>query len=336
MNKPVLMVFFLVLSLFIIAPIVTISELENPVQTQTITSFNTSHALTVPINITNNAQLASQAPSGNGSSINPYIIENYVISNCAFGVTGVSIQNTDKYFILRNIRVSNCSIGFSFYNVTFGEIMNSSATTNTGTGFYLGFSTNNLLINNTATNTNDGFFLISSSNNTLTHNTDINNEYVFYIYTSPNGTLSNNIGQSNHIYDYYAVDSHGTVLSNNNFFTTFSNPITSSSPPITSSSPPITSSSTIGPSPTTNRPFIETTIFFIPLIFIVVISISIIAIVVLRSRVNKTTSNETLKNSLLLPERVNSNSVSIFCPKCGMTLLSEDYYCLNCGIKLRT
>ena len=130
-----------------------------------------------PIFIDGNAQLASQASfGGNGSSESPYIIADYMISNCASFVDGVRIQNTNKYFILMNINVSHCDDGFYFSNVTFGRIINSFASFNNFEGFNLYSSSNNILIINMATNNSgDGFSLASSSNNFLTSCTAINN-----------------------------------------------------------------------------------------------------------------------------------------------------------------
>lgn len=65
-----------------------------------------------PFNITNNAELTALATSGDGISGNPYIIENLIINNCT-GQTGIFIQNTNKYFILRNITVSGCYTGIT-------------------------------------------------------------------------------------------------------------------------------------------------------------------------------------------------------------------------------
>ena len=111
------------------------------------------------ISINDNVQLATQASSGDGSSTNPFIIENYAISKCTSNTYGFSIQNTNKYFILQNISVSNCGFAFYFKNVTFGSIINSVTTANIGSGFFLDSSSNNTLINNTASNnSNGGFF----------------------------------------------------------------------------------------------------------------------------------------------------------------------------------
>lgn len=74
-----------------------------------------------PINITKNAELATMAITGDGSNTNPYIIENFLINSCKKNESGINVQNTNKYFVLRNINVSNCTAGFSFTNVTFSN-----------------------------------------------------------------------------------------------------------------------------------------------------------------------------------------------------------------------
>ena len=127
-----------------------------------------------PININGNTQLANQSSSGDGSSGNPYIIENYIISNCPSNTNGVYIQNTNKYFILNNITVFHCYYGFHFTNITFGRIINSFSISNTYMGFML-----------------DSYSLNSLSNNTLSNNIATGNYWNFYIASSNNMVVNN-------------------------------------------------------------------------------------------------------------------------------------------------
>ena len=175
---------------------------ENPSLIHHSSSYIRMSLINAPINITTNAQLATYASTGNGSQENPYIIENAVINGYS-NITGVSIQNTNKYFILRNITVSNCSSGFSLNNVTFGSIMNSSAINDNFYGFYLNFSSNVALMNNLVIHGLWGFRLSFSSNNTLVHNIVTNSSGIGFVldYFSSNNTLigntSNNISIGN-------------------------------------------------------------------------------------------------------------------------------------------
>ena len=167
--------------------IITQSNSYATIQIQAIKSFSNLSFGTDPINITNNLQLAKQASSGDGCQGNPYIIENYNISNCVFSTIGISIQNTNKYFVLNNITVSSCATGFIFNNVTFGSIINSYATKNY-IGFEIASSSNNKLINDTAAgNFWYGFELSwSSTHNTLSNNTaSKNTSYTSGVITPP-------------------------------------------------------------------------------------------------------------------------------------------------------
>ena len=232
--------------LFTIPITQTVSENKGFTQIQNIGSFTNTNASSTPITITGNVQLADQASTGNGSSENPYILENIVISHCSSNSPGISIQNTNKYFVLQNIIVTYCSTGFYFENVTFGSITHSFATNDViGTwftkvffsnitdafnsynaiyGFYLLTSSNNLLSNNIAINSDypvdeqgDGFSLSSSSNNMLVNNIAMNNNYGFYLYFSSNIILNNNISQYNGKSNYIENHSSNNTLSNNKF-----------------------------------------------------------------------------------------------------------------------
>ena len=178
-------------------------------------SFTNVTLVGLPIFITDNSQLAAKASSGNGNSENPYIIQNYVINGCTSNTTGISIQNTNKYFILRNITVSFCYNGFSFSNVTFGSIINSFANNNSVDGFVISSSSNNNLIHDMATGNNVSFALASSSNNVLTNNIAMYSEDAFGLVSSYNNTLKNNTATYNNYNGLYLAESPNNVLVSN-------------------------------------------------------------------------------------------------------------------------
>ena len=174
---------------------------NNSVHTLPQKSFKSTSLISTPINILGNAQFVNWSSSGNGSSENPYIIENYHIS-CNFNANGVSVQNTNKYFVLGNINVVNCIDGFYFSHVMFGSITNSFTVNNSYDGFILtGTSNNNTLMNNVAVNnTYYGFDLNTlSSNNNSANNTSTQNGDGFYVTGSSGNDLSNNIAIQNGI-----------------------------------------------------------------------------------------------------------------------------------------
>ena len=141
----------------------------------------------------NNA--SSEGWIGSGTYSNPYIIENYEIN--ASVRHGIEIRNTNLYFIIRNVTVSNgrsnYNHGFYFTNVTKGELINNTADNNIA-GFLLRNSNNNTFTGNLATNSLHGFRIWYSDNNTLTNNTANGNiEYGIFLDTSNNNTISGNI-----------------------------------------------------------------------------------------------------------------------------------------------
>ena len=104
---------------------------------------------------------------GDGSAGSPWIIENWVID--ASGATGITIQNTTAYFIVRNCLVEN---GGSTYN-----------------GIYLNNVINGIIENNTCSNNYEGIYLSSSSYNNLTNNTCDSNEYGIYLESSSDSNI---------------------------------------------------------------------------------------------------------------------------------------------------
>ena len=177
-----------------------------------------------PIAVASDAEFASLAGiegwSGNGSSNNPYIIQDYFI-NGTTGV-GVNISNTRVYFVIRNVWVNRTmgafpnGMGFQLTNVTSGVLTNNTASQNTNYGFYLYNSSLNQLANNSAmNNTNYGFYLQSSSTNTLASNSASNNTiYGFYLQSSSTNTLTSNSASGN-IYGFLLVSASSNVLTSN-------------------------------------------------------------------------------------------------------------------------
>ena len=221
------MFFFVV---FITAP--SVDKPNNLVQTSLKESLCKIHSINSPIDITSNTQLATWASSGDGTSGNPYIIENRIII-CAysFNETGISIQNTNKYFILKNITVSHCYTGFYFSHVIFGSISNSYAINDSYIDFYLEFSSYNSLTNNKAMNsifdpsiimdTTRGFILYSSSYNNLASNTAVNLSDAFLLDFSSFNSLTNNTAiNSEYIGEIYPPMNYqqpGNITTNNIF-----------------------------------------------------------------------------------------------------------------------
>jgi parallel beta-helix repeat protein len=110
------------------------------------------------VTITNNAQLATEADSGAGSSGNPYIILNRNI-NGASGTHCISVANTNSYFIIRGATLYNANNGVILSNVQNGQV-ETSEIYNCGIGIYVTNTDYSNLNNNTIhDNTGDGIKL---------------------------------------------------------------------------------------------------------------------------------------------------------------------------------
>ncbi len=171
-----------------------------------------------PFVINGNIALSNNATSGNGSAGNPYVIENYIIDASGFGTNGLSIENTDVYFILRNCTITNAGsnmAGINLKNVTNAKIINNTVKSNSR-GIFLDYSYNNTLTNNTATNNNFGIYLYYSDYNNLTLNAvNLNSgSEGILIHQSDYNNLINNTAKDNY-WGIYLMGSVNNVLINN-------------------------------------------------------------------------------------------------------------------------
>lgn len=133
-----------------------------------------------PISINGNAELAAIATAGNGSSTNPYIIENYMINATSSGTDGLLINNTNQHFILRNCSIFGATIsgkvGIRLENVTNATLTNNILYNNSN-GIGLNLCHDNIINNNSIQNHSYlGIFLVDSCySNTIANNTIYNN-----------------------------------------------------------------------------------------------------------------------------------------------------------------
>jgi len=191
------------------------------------------------ITINGNFELSQISSSGNGTELNPYVIENLIINGqnntyCMF------IENTDKYFVIENCTLLNASVGLWFYNVTFGNVESSLIHQNLNIGIYLNCSyscnfyynnvesnkvsgitlynssNNNFVLNNINFNFNNGIILNRSHNNTLSLNLLHNNRNngLLLNYSDSNDIVGNSI--DNHTYAIYLENSNYNLITHNN------------------------------------------------------------------------------------------------------------------------
>ncbi|MFX0207000.1 MAG: nitrous oxide reductase family maturation protein NosD, partial [Candidatus Hodarchaeota archaeon] len=186
-----------------------------------------------PIAIDGNAALATfitnEGLSGEGTSASPYIIDNFRID--ANTTDGIKIQNTDAHLIIRNCTIEGRQVkykkGISLDNVTNTQINNNMVYTN-WYGINLGFSSNNMLYENTVYNSQGiGIMLKYSNDNKLIMNTASYNRWdgVMLDISSNNMLIGNNVSHNNENgieispYPFFGdvgeVYSHNTTLTGN-------------------------------------------------------------------------------------------------------------------------
>ena len=126
-----------------------------------------------------------------------------IVANC----TGMRIEN---------LNISNTDVGvqlgFSSHNI----IKNNTANSNNDDGISLYSSSNNTIANNTAnSNYRDGISLGSSSNNTIYNNNASNNYWGIYLWhSSNNNTIYNNNASNNNDGIFLYSSSNNTIYNN--------------------------------------------------------------------------------------------------------------------------
>jgi len=119
--------------------------------------------------------------SGSGTFSDPYVIENITINGNRLS-NGISIENSNAYFVINNCTVYNATLGVKLLNTNQGLLINNTCYNNSRAGIYLESSDNNTIEKNNASfnglksltygniNYSDGIFLNQSHSNTLKRN----------------------------------------------------------------------------------------------------------------------------------------------------------------------
>jgi len=141
--------------------------------------------------ITNDSDFSKYSIEGNGSSIDPYIIGNYIIKNKE--ETSISIFNTSKYFVIKNCTIEGNKVGIAIKNVKNGtaSIINNNFTSNS-VDIKIDNSSNITILNNEIEKSKENSIIIQRSESII-----IENNYI--IKSSNTGikiTLSDNISIS--------------------------------------------------------------------------------------------------------------------------------------------
>jgi uncharacterized repeat protein (TIGR01451 family) len=126
--------------------------------------------------------------SGSGTKVDPYVIENWIISNDSS--MGILISNTNAFFVIRNCTVyGSNSCGIRLNNVVNGRVENNNVFNCSQYGIYLNYVSNSAFANNTISSCIYGIYIYYVSNNALTGNTVFKCFYGIYLYPSSSGSV---------------------------------------------------------------------------------------------------------------------------------------------------
>ena len=170
-----------------------------------------------PIAVYGDWQLSMVATSGNGTKINPYILENYTIDGMGTDKC-IYMKSTTAYFIIRNCVVYNGTSGIYLENVTNGLIYNNTITSITlvgGIELWGGSCYNIISGNNVSLCKNQGIFLISSPYNEIINNYLSTNHLGVDLTGAYYNNITNNTIINSEMHNMLLDSSHNNTISNN-------------------------------------------------------------------------------------------------------------------------
>lgn len=164
------------------------------------------------------ATASAEGWSGNGSSLNPYIIDGLDIDLGGTSGRGISISNTRVYFVIRDCSLTGASVdpgcGIYLYNVSNGDLINNMCIGNY-VGIFLESSTSNSLSKNNCTSNSVNIYLTWFSDfNTLSDNTCTSdtNAGIAFIRSNSNILVNNTCTSSTNIGIYLAQSDSNTLF----------------------------------------------------------------------------------------------------------------------------
>ena len=212
----------------------------------TITSSNVS-AFTPhePIKIDSNIDFLNQGWPGNGTEMNPWVIEGLEINGTGY-LYCIFISNTTEHFTIKDCYLHNSdSYGILISNAIVGEIINNNVCLNGEYGIQVYRYSSNIIISNNTVNYNDrggiiavacnrakgniiqnnevshnngsGIAVLESPVHIVSNNTVSNNTYGIHFRSSPYSNIINNTMSNNSIAGMRILSSSNTVISNNTF-----------------------------------------------------------------------------------------------------------------------
>ena len=202
---------FLILSLTISIPTTISFNGENHLKVPSVLTL-TPHD---PIEILKDDNFTDYGFPGSGTSSAPYIIENYEIITT--NERGISINDTTKYFVIRNCYLDAADYGIYVDDVAVGtaSIEENICINNLQSGIYLFYCDETILLKNNCTDNLYGISLLYSDDSALKNNTCSNNNHGVYLTFSKNLTIMYNyLLDNNHKGIYLAASDDCKVVHN--------------------------------------------------------------------------------------------------------------------------
>ncbi len=176
-----------------------------------------------PIIIDSNADFSSLGFPGNGSSINPYIIENLSIVSLSETGSAIQIGSTHSYFIIRNCVLSAEYLGIFIQDTVIpgtAQIINNTITSISNDGGGICCSGNTTIENNTISGFMQGIHLNYASYSTIKGNNILQSYYqgINIRYSSFTEITQNTIKNSNqHGLAIVGTSSSHNIIHHNTF-----------------------------------------------------------------------------------------------------------------------
>ncbi len=218
-TKPNFFVFFLIL---LIALFSSQNDIQyNHANTKMQEDFS-SYTPFESIIIHNDSTFTDYGFPGNGSSNNPFIIENYYISTSQ--EYGIDIEFTDMFFVIRNcyINADQTAINIEEVGIANTKIINNTCIGNYFLGIRIFDAPAAVIQDNTCINSRDGIHIHSSPFVSIVNNTCSNNFYdgINIEYSSKVSLRNNTFDSNNYIgvntRDCSLLSLENNTISNNN------------------------------------------------------------------------------------------------------------------------
>ncbi len=154
--------------------------------------------------------------SGTGTSLDPYIIENLIISGFGTEKYGIDIRNSNVSFIIQECLIYNSDeAGIYFDNVNNSRLINNNCSNNDN-GIYVEYSNSITIYENTANDNNiDGIYGYAINYVNITGNTANNNDEGIYINICNFSYIIDNIVNGNTEEGIYLEECYNNTLSGN-------------------------------------------------------------------------------------------------------------------------